>query len=186
MTTFSSLRLALAAGLAAPLALATASLAQPSSPPGPPPAGEMRQRPDPAEMRAHMTDHLRAILQLQPGQDGALNAFLDALKPPAGDHDRMRGEREAAEPMTTPERLDKMLARMDERRGRFAQIAAATKTFYAQLSPAQQRAFDALPMGQGMGHGDMEHHEMDGGPDGGWRGDHGGPREMGPDGQPHG
>ena len=43
---------------------------------------------DPAQMRAHIADHLRAVLQLQPSQDAALNAFLDALKPPAGDHDR--------------------------------------------------------------------------------------------------
>jgi len=180
MTTFCSLRLALVAGFAAPIALATAGFAQPAPPPqaGGQPSAEMRRMPDPAEMRARMADRLRAVLQLQPNQDPALNAFLDALKPPAGDRDAMRKDRAADERATTPERLDRMLARMDARRNRIAQIASATKTFYAQLSPAQQRAFDAsMPLGRGM-RGD-DH--------GGWRGrDRGGPHEMGPDGPPHG
>lgn len=182
MTTLSSLRLALAAGIAAPLALATASFAQPA----PPPPDAAAHHWDPAQMRAHIADHLRAVLQLQPSQDAALNAFLDTLKPPAGDRDRMHEDREAAEHLTTPERLDEMMARMDQRRARFAQMATAIKTFYAQLTPAQQRAFDAIHMGGGMDHG---RHGMPGdgrgdSPD--WRGDHGGPHEMGPAGQPHG
>ena len=174
------------AGLAAPLVLATASFAQPSPPPAAP-AGEMSHRPDPAQMRARMADRLRAILQLQPSQDAALNAFLDAMKPPAGDGDRMpndraRGDRDADEQLTTPQRLDKMLSRMDERRARFAQIATATKTFYGQLTPAQQRAFDALPMGVGFrgAGGRMGRPDKDG-DHGGWRGG-GGPHEMGPGG----
>jgi hypothetical protein len=139
----------------------------------------MRRMPDPAQFRARLADRLRAILQLQPTQEGALTAFLDALKPPAGDRDSMRGDRGADERLTTPARLDKMLARMDARRNRFAQMASATKTFYAQLSPAQQWAFDAsMPVGRGMGGGRGDDHR-------GWRGDgRDGPHEMGPDGSP--
>jgi len=178
----STLRLALAAGVVAPFALATASFAQPASPAASSAPAAGRQRPDPAEMRARMADRLRAQLQLQPGQDAALNAFLDALKPPG---DKMHGERGADQQLTTPERLDKMLARMDERRARFAQMAAATKQFYAALTPAQQKAFDALHAG-GMrgGHGGMDGRWS--GRDGGWDGDRGGSREMGPGEQPHG
>ena len=180
MTSVTSFRLSLAAGLAAPIIVATASFAQPAPPPQPggQPSAEMRRMPDPAEMRARMADRLRAVLQLQPSQEAALNAFLDALKPPAGERDRMRGDREADERLTTPARLDKMLARMDARRTRFAQVAAATKTFYGQLSPAQQRAFDASMPVRGMGDGRGDDR-------GGWRGrDRGGPHEMGPDDPP--
>jgi hypothetical protein len=124
---------------------------------------------DPAERRAHMAEHLRDVLQLQPSQDGALNTYLDALKPPgrrdgAGPRGAgpggagTRGDREAMQHMTTPERLDRMAARMDERRTRMLGMIAATKQFYAQLTPAQQKAFDSLPLmmshgGRGMGMG---------------------------------
>jgi Spy/CpxP family protein refolding chaperone len=179
--TLSNLRLALVAGVVAPFALATASFAQPAPQPGPP-AAEEHRRHDPAEMRAHMAEHLRAALQLQPSQDGALNAFLDALKPPGDKMDRARGEHGADRQLATPARLDKMLARMDERRARFAQMAGATKQFYAALTPSQQKAFDAMHAG-GMhgGHGGMGGRW--GGRDGGQDGDRGGPHEMGPDGQ---
>ena len=49
--------------------------------------------------------------------------------------------------LTTPQRLDRMAARMAERQQRFAQHAAAVKQFYAQLTPAQQKAFDAMHHG---------------------------------------
>ncbi|HTX51165.1 MAG TPA: Spy/CpxP family protein refolding chaperone, partial [Caulobacteraceae bacterium] len=80
--------------------------------------------------------------------------------------------------LTTPERLDKMAARMDERRARFNRVAAATKQFYAQLTPAQQKAFDSLRLGHehGGGGGRWGH-----GPHGGMGG-----HEMGPGDQPHG
>jgi hypothetical protein len=51
--------------------------------------------------------------------------------------------------LSTPQRLDRMQARSAERQARLAQRAEAIKRFYAQLTPAQQRAFDALPMGRG-------------------------------------
>ena len=50
--------------------------------------------------------------------------------------------------------LDAQRARMTERLARFDQRAAATKKFYAQLSPTQQKAFDTLaPRGPGKGMG---------------------------------
>jgi hypothetical protein len=69
-----------------------------------------------------------------------------------------RGEREAAGALTTPQRLDRMQARMAERQARVAQHADAVKRFYAQLSPSQQRAFDALHQGRG-GHGMRHGHD---------------------------
>ena len=183
---FPSLRLALVAGLVLPLGLASLGLAQDAAAPPPPGAADARHHFDPAQMRAHMADHLRTVLQLQPSQDVALNAYLDALKPTGGMRDRHEGDRGQMQHLTTPERLDRMAARMDERRTRMLGVIAATRQFYAQLSPSQQKAFDDLaPMmmrhgghgmdGRGGGHGDGH---------GGWGHDR--DDGMGPGGPPRG
>jgi hypothetical protein len=86
----------------------------------------------------------------------------------------MRGDRAEWTRLTTPERLDKMHERMLRRQQAFDRKAMAIKKFYAQLSPSQQKAFDAMGpmMGRGMG-GKMGHGRM-GGHRGGWgHGDHG-------------
>ena len=130
------------AGLAAAFALtsAGAAIAQAPPPGGPPPGGmrmmEMR-RPDP-EARAQ---RLRDVLQLTPAQEPALKAYLEAQEPPP----RPAPPEARAKALTTPERLDGQRARMVERLAAFDRRAAATKAFYAQLSPAQKKAFDALP-----------------------------------------
>jgi periplasmic protein CpxP/Spy len=178
---------ALCASAIAILALAGPASAQTTAPPAPADAaaGAHHHHHDPAAMRAHMADHLRAALQLQPNQDGALNAFLDAMHPPGGDKDGRRHDHgmDGGQALTTPERLDKMAAAMDARHARFVQTSAAIKQFYAQLSPSQQKAFDSLHVGheqggmaEGRGHGGWGRHG--GGPDGG--------HEMGPGAQPQG
>ena len=135
--------------------MAGASLAQqppPAAAPGQPRDGRGEwRRPDPEAMAARRADHLRAALQLRPDQEPALNAFLAASQPAARP---TPGDRGAMAGMTTPQRLDAQRARMTERLARFDQRAAATKKFYAQLSPAQQKAFDTLaPRGPGKGMG---------------------------------
>ena len=135
--------------------MAGASLAQqppPAAAPGQPGDGRGEwRRPDPQAMAARRADHLRAALQLRPDQEPALNAFLAASQPAARP---TPGDRGAMAGMTTPQRLDAQRARMTERLARFDQRAAATKKFYAQLSPAQQKAFDTLaPHGPGKGMG---------------------------------
>ena len=127
------------------------------------------RRMDPEAMAAKHAERLRAVLQLRPEQEPALKAFLDSRKPPAGAAQRGRGGREQLAAMTTPQRLDAQRARMVERTARFDQRAAATKKFYAQLSPSQQKAFDAMAPRGGMKGG--EHRGMGGrGPMGGGRG----------------
>ena len=133
--------------------MASASVAQ--QPPPAAAAGQPRdgrgewRRPDPEAMAARRAEHLRAALQLRPDQEPALKAFLDASKPAARP---ARGDRAAMAQMSTPQRLDAQRARMTERLARFDQRAAATKKFYAQLSPSQQKAFDTLaPRGPGKG-----------------------------------
>jgi Spy/CpxP family protein refolding chaperone len=150
--------LALAGALA--LTCAGASFAQPAPTERP---GAMRmQRPDPAERAERRAEHLRAALQLRPEQDAALRAFIDAQRPPEGARERMQDRRQADGPMTTPQRLDQMRQRMAQRQAQFERRADATLRFYAQLSPSQQRAFDAMRPagrehmkrgGRGMGHG---------------------------------
>lgn len=145
--------------------LAGATLAQPA--PQPPTAGapDGAHHPwrNPEAREAEHARRLGEILQLRPEQDGALHAYLEAIRPPEGMGDRMRGMHEDDQAMTTPERLDHMLAHFDQMRERMAARVQATKAFYAQLSPAQQKAFDAL--GERHMHGDHD----------GWRGhgDHG-------------
>lgn len=113
------------------------------------PGGEWL-RPDPAAMAARRSDHLRAALQLRPDQEAALKAYVDAGQPKARAD---RGERKNFAAMTTPQRLDARRAMMTERLAAFDQRAAATKRFYAQLNPSQQKAFDALQQQRGGRHG---------------------------------
>ena len=136
--------------------MASASMAQQPPPPAKQGGGPEGRRPDPAAMAARRAEHLRAALQLRPDQEPALKAFLDASKRDERP-DRMNREQLAA--MTTPQRLDAARARMTERLARFDQRAAATKRFYAQLTPTQQKAFDAQQHGMGMGgHGGKDGH----------------------------
>ena len=169
---------ALVAGGLLCFTLAGATLAQPAQPPAGGADSAQHHWRDPATREAEHAKRLSDILQLRPEQDGALHAYLEAIKPPEGmgdrmsdrmGGDRMHGEHEGAEAMTTPQRLDHMLAHLDQMRERMAARAAATKTFYAQLSPDQQKAFDAV--------GDRHEHGGHGDHDG-WRG-HG---DHGPDG----
>jgi hypothetical protein len=108
-------------------------------------------RPDPDKLAAR----LRTALQLRPDQDGALKTFVASMQPPAGDmHAHMQAGHEGMERATTPEKLDRMIARHREQLARLEQHAAAVKTFYATLTPAQQKAFDLFAGAHmhGMGH----------------------------------
>lgn len=134
--------------LAATAALAHPAAAQPPSEPGDRMERQERMmiiRHGDDEMGAGHADHLRAVLQLKPGQEGALTAYLGALHP-QGDHEgmvRMHGEGKAK---STPEKLARMEARMTEHEAAMKSKIAATMRFYDQLDPAQKRAFDELPL----------------------------------------
>lgn len=132
-------------------------------------AGEhMRPRHhDPEKMAAH----LRAGLQLRADQEPALKAFVASMTPPKeGEamHDQMRKDHEAMAAMPAPQALDAMIAKAREHVAKLEQRAAAVKTFYAALSPAQQKAFDV--MSRSHMHGMMRHGAMGGPPKGGMMG----------------
>ncbi len=162
------------AGLLASIGIAaSAQGVAPAAPPapmadkaGPPPA--RHGMPDPAKMQERMAkraEALKAKLKLTPAQEPAWNAFTARMQPPAPPS---RMERDEMAKLTTPERIDKMRAMRAERDAEMDKRADATKSFYAVLTPEQQKVFDANAMPH-----------RPGGPDGHWgRG--------GPDGRPHG
>jgi protein CpxP len=156
MTTL-ALRAALVAGCAS-LGLAGLALAAPPVPADGPKAEKIfrddRDRGGPRRFHrdpeAHAR-HLRDVLQLTPAQEPALKAFLDGVKPgPRPTPEERPAPRSA--PMTTPERLDRQAEMMVRHKAAFDRRAAATRTFYAQLTPSQRKAFDALRLdGRGFG-----------------------------------
>ncbi len=139
-----------AAGAFGAMALATTSGVLAQGPAAAPDRAFERGHHDEAawrEMRrarqAERTEALRAVLQLRPDQEGAFQAFEQAAasrRPMGGRHDA-----ETSMPaMTTPQRLDLHLSHMEEHEAKLRQFAAATKQFYAVLTPQQQKAFDGL------------------------------------------
>jgi hypothetical protein len=141
-------------------AAASAAGAQdrPAGPGGPAHGDRAAERQKMFETVRHQREQrLHDLLQIRPEQDGAFRAYLAALesqhKPGERGHGH-EGRPDERKHLTTPERLDRMAARMAERQQRFQQTAAATKTFYAALNADQRKAFDAMPrMGRGGHHG---------------------------------
>ena len=112
--------------------------------------GMMRHGPmDPAKMQAMRATRQAALkekLKITAAQEGAWTAFTSSLQPPADMHKRRMEIRAEMDKLTTPERIDKMRALRAERDAAMDQRASATKTFYAALSPEQQKVFDAQRM----------------------------------------
>lgn len=105
------------------------------------------------EMRAQRLAALKDKLRLQPSQEAAWQVFTQAV-PGKGSMSRENRQsmRASFKAMTAPERMDMMLARADQRRAGMARRAEAVKQFYAQLSPEQQKVFDAEAMSFRQGH----------------------------------
>jgi periplasmic protein CpxP/Spy len=132
-----------AAALLASLGLAATAQtpAAPPTPGTPPTAGQGRF--DPARMQQRMAQRLADLkqkLQLTPGQEGAWAAYTSALQPaqPA-----QRPNRDEWAQLTTPQRIDRMQQLRTQRMAEMDRRADATKTFYAVLTPEQQKVFDA-------------------------------------------
>ncbi len=106
------------------------------------------------DMQRRRDARLHDLLQIKPDQEADFHAFVVSTTPPPRDGKAGAWGRRGvdAAPMTTPERLDRMAARMAERQADFQRIAKATKIFYAALTPDQRRAFDAMPMMEHGGH----------------------------------
>ena len=112
----------------------------------------------PEQMRAAMQKHqamLHDQLQLSAAQEPAWKSFVAATTPT--EMGKRWGDRAAMEKMSAPERMEKHLAMSKERDARMQSHLAALKTFYAVLTPEQQKTFDRNTM-----HG-RKHHVHQGG-----------------------
>ncbi|HEY1562038.1 MAG TPA: Spy/CpxP family protein refolding chaperone [Caulobacteraceae bacterium] len=130
-----------AGAMAAVLLSAAPALAQQGLPPPGPPPDAQGGPPTPAEQ----SDRLRQALRLRPDQEGALQAFVAAMQPKPGEIDALRGEAARDASLPTPQRLDATIERLDRMRTEVLARIAATRAFYALLSPEQQRVFDHMP-----------------------------------------
>ncbi len=154
-----------ATAILAALALPVLAQTAPANPPavGAAAAPEARKAGDHRERRqAHMAKRSAALkeqLKLTPAQEPAWTAFTSAMQP--GER-QARLDRKDMEKLTTPERIDRMRALRAQHAAEADRRGEATKTFYAALTPEQQKTFDARshrmgPRG-GHGHGKHGHH----------------------------
>ena len=79
-------------------------------------------------------------LALTPAQEPAWTRFSEAMQ---AKNDFARLDRTSMEKLTTPERIDRMRAQRTQRSAAMDARLDATKAFYAELQPEQQRTFDA-------------------------------------------
>lgn len=158
--------------------LSVAAFAQtppPGGPGGPGPRGHAPSAEQIAKFEKMRADHqakLHDKLKITASQEAAWKLFLDKTKP-APFNPAARPSKEEFAKLTTPQRLDQKLEFMRKRESFAEQRVAATKEFYAVLSPEQQKTFDAE-------FARMERHRFermhrDHGDHGGRGGDHRGP-----------
>jgi periplasmic protein CpxP/Spy len=163
-------------------ALALPALAQqPPAPPSAPMAGAMAQdgrhqagerhhghkgggkhHGNRAEYRAKHLAALKSDLNLTAAQEPAWTAFTTSMQP--GER-TARLDRKDMDKLTTPERIDRMRALRAQRAAEADRRGEVTKTFYAALTPEQQKTFDAKAHRGG--------HRMKGGGGEGRHGQHG-------------
>ena len=116
-----------------------------------------RQAPDRAQMQERMAQHMAAFkekLQLSPAQEPAWETFTAAMQP--GER-QARLDRQGMEQLTTPERIDRMRAMRIQRAAEADRRGEVVKTFYATLTPAQQKTFDAQSQRMQGQYGQRDH-----------------------------
>ena len=122
--------------------LTTVAQAQPGPGPGPGAGGPGPNSDTRARMYEHMDRHIadiKAKLKLTPDQEDLWTSYITAMKPPA---DAKWPDRVEMEKLTTPERLDKMRELRKQRDAEMDKREAATRAFYAKLTPDQKKIFD--------------------------------------------
>jgi periplasmic protein CpxP/Spy len=136
-------------------ATAGAQMQSPSATPDQGPRPMAHGGADPARIDQRMArmqermERFKQKLQLTPSQEGAWNSYLAALKPSGNFH---RHDRAEFARLPTPERIDRMRALRTERMAEMDRRGEATKTFYAALSPQQQKVFDDATARRGHRH----------------------------------
>lgn len=98
---------------------------------------------DPVKMQERMDQHARQLhdaLKITPAQEGAWQAYMSALK--ANMPQRGQFDRAAMKDLPAPQRMEKHIEMAKAHIARMESNLAATKTFYATLTPEQQKIFD--------------------------------------------
>lgn len=115
---------------------------------------------DPEKRKTMMARHIEALkakLKITPAQEGAWTTFTTAMQP-AAKMEHQRPDRAEMDKLTTPERIDKMRElrkqHMTDMHTAMDKRDDAIKTFYAVLTPEQQKVFDAEHTRMGMHHGE--------------------------------
>jgi hypothetical protein len=105
-----------------------------------------------AQQGADQLTQLRQDLHLTPAQDAAWSAYTAALQPSAEMVDRHRAAQELMPTLTTPRRIALIQANRARDEADLRRQGLAVMAFYSQLTPEQQRTFDAdtLPRQSGQ------------------------------------
>lgn len=154
----------LVAGLATSLGIAAiAAVAQSQTPPAaeaPQPSARERLAGDPSKgehrrERMHgkierKLGQFKQKLQITPAQEPAWTAWAGAVRPGAT---MRRPSRQDMAALSTPERIDRMIAVRAQRNAEMDKRLDATKTFYGTLSADQQKVFDAESLRFAQRHG---------------------------------
>ena len=98
---------------------------------------------------------LQAALQLTDAQQAGWTSYREALQPTP----RKPFDRASFAKLTTPERIDHMRQMRSERNAQAERRGEATKAFYATLTPAQQKTFDAQTLHHGKRHDGQARHK---------------------------
>ncbi len=148
MTTLNPVRKTILIGLAV-LGMAGASIAVQAQAPATAEGrhghavGQEQRQAKWGERMAKRQAKLHDALKLTAAQEPAWAAFVAAAKPAAHP---ARGERGAWQSLSAPQRMEKAIELSKHRTAMMEARLEALKTFYAVLTPEQQKVFDAATM----------------------------------------
>lgn len=158
-----SMPVLLAALLAGGSVLAVTAYAMPAGAADGKPRCEARQDKDfQAQREERRANHMAALkekLNLSTSQEAAWNKLVESAQPgqrPA-EMDR-QARREEFQKLNAIERLEKIQPMKEMRQARMAERINSLKEFYAQLTPEQQKVFDAELMNRR--HERIRHHHL--------------------------
>lgn len=146
------------------LTMAAGAYAQSSPAPASAPAsakhgqGDMDHAQWGEKMKERMARHqaqLHDKLKLTAAQEPAWKAFIGSMTPSSMPP---REDRKALAKLSTPERMEKHLQMMKEHQARMEARLADLKTFYAVLTPEQQKVFDEAHRHMRGHHDQWQHH----------------------------
>jgi len=87
-------------------------------------------------------NRLHQALKLSPAQESAWTAYTRAIAPSADVESRHRATDNMLPSLTTPRRIALIAATMQADEADFRKQGVAVTSFYAQLTPSQQKTFD--------------------------------------------